>query len=116
MSVPSGSLVGCLATHSCLGADFRVPGWEMSKSLLSSWSIMRVRTLAGEVSEVIFLPGRDSEGKTECRASWIHRLEEEGALTAPVPGVPTRAQGPNPACHLILPIKFYWHTALLICL
>ena len=80
--MPSVSLVGCLDAHSCLGADFRVPGWEMSKSLLSSWSIMRVSTLAGEVSEVICLPGRDSEGKTECRASWIHILEEEGALTA----------------------------------
>ena len=87
----------------------------MSKSLLSSCSIMRVRTLAREVSEVIFLPVRDSEGKTECSASWIHSLEEEGALTAPVSGVQPRAQGPNPACHLVLPIKFYWHTALLIC-
>ena len=58
---------------------------------------MRVRTLARGVSEVIFLPARDSEGKTECSASWIHSLEEEGALTAPVPGVQTRAQGPNPA-------------------
>ena len=85
VSLRSGSLFGCLAAHSCLGSWLLGSGLGNEKWVSLSWAAGHQE--AREGSEVIFLPGRDSEGKAECSASWIHRLEEEGALTAPVPGV-----------------------------